>query len=459
MNKSAEIALTARRHRFYMIVPILLILAGMGWILLETRQFFMLLGAITMLLLLREKQYPVEYAMTALLLWFAAGYRAYDFAGFRIHMLDLLILLLAFQVLTHRGNNSNYVIDSAPLESSVLFRILFFSALLYGFVLAFVNDVNILRAASNMKHVFLLAPLLYAVNRIRWDGRMIDRTMWSMLAAGIIISIPGILEYNAGIFAEGSSYGDGFNRALFSFWGAPMAVLVVTLCFQAHWYLWARADEVQYKLFVLASALLQMYAIYISGTRNMWIAVLSTTVFAVYLRYGFRRSLLIVPLGVFLLTLAPEEGVQRMQSFYFLHEHDQYGRDDTRWLDSSGAKRVERMNTALAMIASRPWGSGWAASGWVHSDVVSIAADLGILFGLVFVVLLLRTTLRTLAAARRAVGRDKWLWITFSGFMLTNINLFGFGGVTWLAQYAVPAWFTWLLTHVMLKRRALEHEA
>lgn len=424
-----------------------------------TNAVFIAAGGVTLAIVLFLRQNAAEYSVYALALWFAAGYRAFNLGSYTLHMLDLIPLLLVFLWLRGDIPHRDAGLRPAYLRRLRYIRLGIVILSFYGMVFVVGNNVPMPQALLTMKNFLLLVPLLIMLPRILQLEHMTRNLMWILLIVGLIIAVPGILEFHIGIFAEGSSWSDGFNRALFSFWGATMAVLVLTLCFQAHWYLWGDAHDNKTRVLILASATIQLYSIYISGTRNMWIATLTMVVLAVYMRLGAWKALFVLPLSLFvLLSYAPEAGVKRMESFYFLHETDQFGRSDTRWLDSSGAERAARMQGAVDAMIENPFGRGWSSSGWVHSDILSIGADLGVLPALIFVFLLLSSTARVILRARRTSGPDQWRWLTYTGFMVTNVLLFSFGGVTWLIQYAMPAWFCWILAEYHLYHEPVRAE-
>ena len=56
------------------------------------------------------------------------------------------------------------------------------------------------------------------------------------------------------------------------------------------------------------------------------------------------------------------------------------GNIDVRY-DSSGSARIGRAKIAMKSIVNYPLGTGWSSQGWVHSDVLQIAATIGIIPG------------------------------------------------------------------------------
>ena len=101
-----------------------------------------------------------------------------------------------------------------------------------------------------------------------------------------------------------------------------------------------------------------------------------------------------------------------------------------------------------------PWGLGWGGAGWPHSDFLQVAANLGLLAGLLFVGAYLSVLWRlwrrqrqsTLDAQQRRLGAT--LLLAFVGVG----SLLAFQGVQVLPQFALPTWFAWSLVEVWLRQ-------
>jgi len=360
----------------------------------------------------------------------------------KLHPIDFAALFIVLHMIVAPGNAEE------TKQYGSLFRFLWkfiVFAIVYGALLSLLYTIEWTAALNELKNYLFLLPVLYVLPVYTKQKEFLHTTMWLLLVAGLLIALPGIAQYWAGGYTIGSTYSDAFNRASYAFWGSPMAVLVLTVCLQAHWYLWGNTRDKTQRIIVMLSTVIQLYGIYISGTRNMWIATLLTGGMYLYFRYGIVKSLIILPVVYVAFTFAPEESFKRLDSFYFLHETDQYGSHDTRWLDSSGAKRAERMEGALRQMEAQPWGNGWGSAGWVHSDFLSIGVIVGVIPAVLFFFFILKTEFRVFRIAKRMRGKEQWFWLTMSGMMITFFNLFSFGGVTWLIQYAMPAWFALLL--------------
>src|SRR5207237_10898192 len=53
-------------------------------------------------------------------------------------------------------------------------------------------------------------------------------------------------------------------------------------------------------------------------------------------------------------------------------------------IDHSALDRKERALEAISDAITVPFGGGWASAGWVHSDFLQVAANLGLAAGFIF---------------------------------------------------------------------------
>ena len=54
--------------------------------------------------------------------------------------------------------------------------------------------------------------------------------------------------------------------------------------------------------------------------------------------------------------------------------------------DSSGAARMQYVKASFKSIKIHPMGTGWGSQGWLHSDILQIAASLGIITAIIFII-------------------------------------------------------------------------
>ena len=112
-------------------------------------------------------------------------------------------------------------------------------------------------------------------------------------------------------------------------------------------------------------------------------------------------------------------------------------------VDTSAAKRIDFAANAIQLIKDRPLGVGWAGSGWPHNDFLQLAANLGIVAGMVFAVVILARLWQTWqklyqlprSAHVIAIGDTVFL------MLLVGTGLLASQGVQVLPQLALPVWF------------------
>ena len=126
--------------------------------------------------------------------------------------------------------------------------------------------------------------------------------------------------------------------------------------------------------------------------------------------------------------------------------------------DSSAADRKQRAIDAIELLRDQPFGNGWAAAGWVHSDFIQVAANLGIVAGLIFAgaysATLLRLWRRFQVRARFPADGDLTFALLLS--FTTAGGILAMEGVEVLPQLVLPVWFVWVLVEVFLRQNSTE---
>jgi len=121
-------------------------------------------------------------------------------------------------------------------------------------------------------------------------------------------------------------------------------------------------------------------------------------------------------------------------------------------IDHSAQDRKDRALDALNSVIETPFGRGWSSAGWVHSDFLQVAANLGLIAGLMFlggyIYTLLRFGRRLLPYLREPEQGDLGLslllaFVAAGGLLATQ-------GVEVLPQLVLPVWFVWTLVEVWL---------
>ena len=124
------------------------------------------------------------------------------------------------------------------------------------------------------------------------------------------------------------------------------------------------------KRLLWAAFLVGSVAIVLAGQRGAWIGY---TVGVGAYAFVRRQGRLLVLLGIVLGWLLLPQSVRA--ALLALWDPSL----KSRYYDSSALGRYLRMQGALQIVRTHPWfGQGWAGSGWVHSDILQLAANVGI---------------------------------------------------------------------------------
>ena len=125
-------------------------------------------------------------------------------------------------------------------------------------------------------------------------------------------------------------------------------------------------------------------------------------------------------------------------------------------IDHSALVRKERALEALDAAFSAPLGRGWASAGWVHSDFLQIAVNLGVIAALIFIGGYLFTFWRLAVIVKTSAQfpRDETAELGFSLFLSFIVvgGLLATQGVEVLPQLILPVWFIWALVEVWLRQ-------
>jgi hypothetical protein len=260
---------------------------------------------------------------------------------------------------------------------------------------------------------------------------------------GIRYLFPGYISGNTAYLAEG-----GFLRATFAFWGSSAATFICALALPLVWPLWHWAREWPMRLLLVVAFAIQLLGIYIGGYRSLWVILGLAFMAVLYLRRGIAGALLGAGGGAAFYFLVPQLGQERLLSLVLALQGN--------FQDTSTVKRWDRIVGAWEFAVENPLGVGWSGSGWVHSDFVQVAANLGMVAGAVFLI----WYLATLIAAWRVYGHSPHTALTAGlvGSFLVVGGLLVAEGVEVLAQLCLPAWFVWAMVEIHLKQMQTEVE-
>lgn len=259
---------------------------------------------------------------------------------------------------------------------------------------------------------------------------------------------PGIRDLLPGFVGDPSAVlsADGFARARFSCWGGPHATFICVLAMPFAAPLWSWRASRSAGALVLGGLAFQIVAVYIGGYRSMWLlTVVELLLFLALERKFFLAAT--VCLAAFVGTQAmPSKTRDRVDTLLLILQG--------RPIDSSGIKRQDRALVSLADALEHPAGNGWASAGWVHSDFIQVAANLGVAAGLIFLGAYAATAWRLwiTVSSRRTAGNDDPLSMPLFLSFVSAGGMLAVEGIEVLPQTSLPVWLIWALAHAWLRQ-------
>jgi hypothetical protein len=411
-----------------------------------------ILVMLTAILILVPADRILRLGLVGWILTFGFGWRTIHLTStINIHPSEVLVWVL-FVLITARRIVRREGLDlRIPIFMPVL--MVFSSA---GLWTAITRVDQIGAAIQESKILFALVPCFYVVKWLIKDRADWDRSVWSATLVAVYVSVLGLMDYldpSLSALLTGRSAAEtvtisvqGFERAGFIFFGSTAAAFVI-LTFVSFAILYFLESLTGSRLILVVSAMvlsMELAAIYISGYRGVWFA--AGVVIGVYALVQRRAWLLLagVSLG---LPLLPSDFFYRLTSLF-----------DLRYADSSQFKRLDRARQALELVFQSPInGVGWGGSGYVHSDIIQLAANLGLPALGVFLLWVLNTAWSLL----RLIGRQDWigqyakaLLAALSGLMVV---LAGEGIIVW-AQLMLPAWFMFAMCFKLVEFASKEEK-
>lgn len=336
---------------------------------------FMLVAAVGLtvgLVLLIPRQNVLRFGLYLWIASFGLGFRNIEIAQrVSLHPAEAILWFLFLALLVRKAVFGH----SLRIPRFTYFGWGFLALIPVGALVALWRDTPWALVLRAMKPTLGIIPAFYVVYNL-----VEERSAWLRSAAvgvliGAYISLLGIVEYLIPNFAlpfEDFLYNEqvltapgGFRRGMFAFWGSPIAVLVPLIFFPWLLIAWNAKRSVRWR--VAAGGLIPIYvvALYISAYRGLWLSFL-----VMLLAYGYvggRQAKLATMLAVILgWQLLPTEFYDRINELF------------VRDIIVMGDTRLSRFIGAWNLALRHPLlGVGWGGSGWVHSDWLQIAADLG----------------------------------------------------------------------------------
>jgi hypothetical protein len=440
----------------FLLVSVLSLLSG--WMVAQygvdyRYLLFIVLLVIAVALVVLRKKTALRFGFVMWIWMFILGYRTIHLTSyFVIHPLIVflvpLLLLLAF--ILKSESNVRIKLPGLLWAFSIFW--------IWGFIPGALNGLPWSNMIADALNFVFLIPLFVIVLYLSREPGFWKYFMLAFLGVGALISLLGSIEYYfPQIFhlipglvetdVEGLPSFSGFTRASFAFWGETA---VGILCALSLPMIWALPHFYKGKFPVLVAGILTAiigFGVYISGTRDAWLMVLITSVFVAYFAFGWIG----VPLSALFWFIASRFFTPQMWTLILSISTPLVS---GKVLDTSIQKRLIRQQDAFQLAIHNPFGVGWSGSGWVHGDFTQVAANLGILAAMIFLLWYLHTLYRAWKRYRQ-YPKDFIFQTLFLSFVLCGLIL-ATEGVEVLAQFVMPVWFIWALMEAYLQKKASE---
>jgi len=417
------------------------------------REVIVSLGVIGALVVFLAGDRGLKMGLIFLLITFGLGYRTMEVTpDFKIHPSELVIwgllgLLIVQQSIRRRSETKIWL----PVWV-IIFIPFWIWAWLPGLNAGQPWDLMF----NEFRNFAVLIPLFFLT-----EIAVVESTNWRQIllmffGVGTWIAGMGVLEYLVpGIKAVFPAFisqtephvtSEGFARATFSFYGHPAATFTLVLTAPLATVVWRWWSKSWQRALTILAVVVQVIAVYIGGFRSMWMTLaIQLVVFVLLCRKPLLAAfcLLLPLLGSWLL---PAQAQERASSLITLLAGNPQN------TDSSGIKRWARISAALTDSLDHPFGHGWSEAGWVHNDFIQVAANLGILAGLIFLGAFLITFLRLLRRVWTLSPSDEQhLGVALLLSFIAAGSILETQGVEVLTQLVLPVWFVWVLVEIWLR--------
>ncbi|MBC7810303.1 MAG: O-antigen ligase family protein [Burkholderiales bacterium] len=319
---------------------------------------------------------------------FAFGHRSISLVGVRVTPLVAILLMLWFVALF------NYISGSQRRQLALPRSLALFTFLISARGLIGVIDGNVETRIMGWVVIHGLGLAAFPVVQALVNStRRIEVLLRISLIASIYISVIGIIEFYSysslasfhWLFPEYEPLASAGNffRASFRFWGSPAAVIfvmwgvVIALHYLFNDWKSSRRD----KLLAAASLPLFTLAIYVAGSRIIWISYALTIILTPILmrRRAISVGLIVLSLAVALPVLSVEfwDRLNTVTSFLFEGEI----------LDNSTRARVNLVDNALEVMRTRPLqGTGFYGRREMHNVFFEISVTTGVVPMIVYAI-------------------------------------------------------------------------
>ena len=388
----------------------------------------------------------LEKSLQWIILGLIIGYRTIEpIPGLKLHPIEVFVYACIIRIIISDAVKYRKISLGISILG-IFFIIYFFIDLLtrYHFVVLL-----------EFKNAFLLILFFFITCHLHFSKFYFIRALKYYLLTASLISILGLIEYLSPSFMS-SIFGFQskpvnatesifFTRLGFLFWGSSLAANLIAPVFPILLLLKAEKDPIASNNSSLTFlVIINLFAIYLSGNRISWL-ILTILLLATIFQYRnflvpYMKSyaLLVTMVFVAYVYSQPVEG-RYISTFKALT-----GNIDTRY-DSSGGARMARAQIAIDSIVEKPLGTGWGSQGWVHSDVLQIAASVGIIPGIIFLIAPLFLLFRMYRAYLIAPINDQTFFFSCCGLLIFVIISLSLNGNIMKVQSGAPLLLLWAI--------------
>ena len=397
------------------------------------------------MLVLVPSERVLGLAFTLWVLTFAFGWRTiYLTTDLNVHPAEVLVFLLFFALIALS------IVRHTRLDFSIpAILVVFAMFTLFGLFTALAGGTRWDYVVSEFKSFAEIIPVYYVTKwmirtRESWE-RAARLTMIVAVYIGCLglmdFFTPGLSQVLSGqptidpIFLSQNYSGASFSRVGFIFFGNFTAgfVIFTFIGFTVYHLLESLGKNAVKQVFLSALLLIQAIGIYLSGYRGLWYSVAVFLIVYVFLR---GRAVILIVATLIGVTFLPPDFVTRFQSIF-----------NPEFADSSQYDRIARANAALDVLYRSPFtGAGWAGSGYVHSDLVQIAANLGIFGILTFLIWISGIIYQLFKLTRSSGWASSYARVLLPSVCSLVVILAG-EGLAHFVQLIMPVWFVFALCH------------
>lgn len=405
----------------------------------------LILMMLTAFLVLAGSERVVKMGFALWILTFAFGWRTLYFTpNLNIHPSEVLIAFIFFVIFARA------VVHQERLDFSIPILIPIFVGFAFlGVITAMFRGIAPDVILEEFKPFVELIPIFYVIQWLVQTRKDWERAINLTILVAVYLGALGLMDYFTPDLSRamaGNStvptlytdldYGAGqFARVGFIFYGNFSAGIVIFtfLGFTLNQSLNNLGRNWSKQVIVLALLIIQIAGIYLSGYRGLWYSV---GVFLIAYAFVQRRAWLLVGAALLAIPFLPIDFVNRFQSVF-----------NTSYADSSQYQRLQRIVDALDLIKQSPLvGVGWGGSGYVHSDLVQIGANLGLPALAVFIVWVIGLARQIHRISQRKEWTGGYAAASFASICGLAVLLASEGLIVYV-QLLIPVWFVLMMSY------------